>query len=274
VFQSGDADYVTIGSADAAWLAYDRLLGPQLRRNDDLSVSYYGFDTTRAPFDDVRVRRAVAMAVDWDRIVHLDDADAAVATSLVPAGITPRPAEDLSPRHDPEAARAELAGAGYPGGTGLPPITMITGGGATDAAVAAELERELGLTVVQEIMPFDDYTERIDTEAPAMFAVDWIADFPHPQDFLGLLLETGSTSNVGGWSDPAFDAQLEAAASTGDLAAQEAAYTEAERIVQDQAPLVPLRYGETWALAREGLQGANQNGTGFLRFAGLDWEVR
>jgi len=274
VFQSGDADHVNVSTADATWLAYDRGLGPQLRRIDDLSVSYYGFDTTRPPFDDPRVRRAVSMAVDWDRLVRLDDAGAVIATSLVPAGIAPRADEDLSPIHDPEAARAELAAAGYPGGQGLPPITMVTGGGATDAAIAAELARELGMQVALEVMPFGDYNRRLTSEAPQIFSVDWIADYPHPHDFLGLLLESGSSANTGGWSHPAFDAALEAAASTADLDAQQAAYTDAERIVREEAPLIPLRYGETWALSRDGLLGADQAGLGHLRFAGLEWAER
>jgi oligopeptide transport system substrate-binding protein len=274
VFQSGDADYVQVGGDDATWIAYDTTLGPQLRRNDDLSVSYYGFDTSRPPFDDVRVRRAVAMAVDWDRLVALDDPRAVVATSLVPAGISGAGEGDFTPVHDPDAARAELAAAGHPGGEGLPPITMITGGGGTDEAVAEVLERELGVRVIVERMPFGDYNARLSTDPPQIFSIDWIADYPHPNDFLGLLLETGTASNTGRWSDPAYDALLEEAASTGDPVEQAAAYAAAQRMIQEQAPLIPLRYGETWALSRDGLLGANQSGLGFLRFAGLDWEDR
>jgi ABC-type transport system substrate-binding protein len=274
VFQSGDADHVQIAGDDATWIAYDKHLGPQLRRSDDLSVRYYGFDTTRPPFDDARIRRAVAMAVDWDRLVVLDDPRAVVATSLVPAGISGAGEGDFTPVHDPDAARAELAAAGFPGGAGLAPITMVTGGTGTDEAIAMELERELGLQVNVETMPFGDYNQRLATDPPQIFSIDWIADYPHPNDFLGLLLETGSASNTGRWSDPAYDAMLEAAASTSDPEEQAAAYAAAQRMIQEQAPVIPLRYGESWALSREGLLGANQSGLGFLRFAGLDWEDR
>ncbi len=77
------------------------------------------------------------MAVDWDRLVTLDDPRAVIATSLVPAGIPGAGDGDFTPRYDPDAARAELAAAGHPGGDGLAPITMITGGGGLDEAVAA-----------------------------------------------------------------------------------------------------------------------------------------
>ena len=63
-FERGDLDYAPIGAADAAWIAYDPVLGPQLRRVPAMSTDYYGFDTTAKPFDDVQVRRAFGAAVD------------------------------------------------------------------------------------------------------------------------------------------------------------------------------------------------------------------
>ena len=57
-----------ISFLDAGWIAYDKVLGPSLRSDPSLSVTYYGFDTQQAPFDDVRVRQAFARAVDWRRL--------------------------------------------------------------------------------------------------------------------------------------------------------------------------------------------------------------
>ena len=72
-FVAGDLDVTPIGFSDAGWIAYDRELGPSLRSEPSLSVTYYGFDTVHPPFDDVRVRRAFAMAVDWGRLAALDE---------------------------------------------------------------------------------------------------------------------------------------------------------------------------------------------------------
>jgi oligopeptide transport system substrate-binding protein len=98
----------------------------------------------------------------------------------------------------------------------------------------------------------------------------WSADYPHPHDFLGLLLESGSTSNEGRWSDTAFDAALEAAAATDDISEQERLYATAERIVRDEVPVIPVSYHRTWALSRDGLGGAEPTGLGIIRFASLD----
>ena len=70
-FQDGDLDYSPIGGYDAQWIRYDHDLGPALRTVPSASVTYYGFDTGRPPFDDPRVRQAFAWAVDWKRIVEL-----------------------------------------------------------------------------------------------------------------------------------------------------------------------------------------------------------
>ncbi len=269
-FQAGDVDYIGISGDDASWISYDRTLGPQLRRSDDLSVEYFGFDTTKPPFDDPRVRQAFAWAIDWDSLVRLADPNAVPATSLVPAGIAGRGTQDFSPRFDPDAARQALTDAGYPGGAGFPHVTLVTGGSAYEAALLDGISRELGIQLTSEEMPFDEYSQRLDSDPPQMWSLGWSADYPHPNDFLGLLLETGSPSNVGGWSDAAFDTAMDAAASTDDPAQQEAHYADAQRIVQDQVPVIPLSYGRSWALSRDGLLGAEPTGLGIIRYAGMD----
>ena len=152
-FEDGQLDYTPIGDYDAAWIRYDATLGRALRSVPSAAVSYYGFDASRPPFDDVKVRQAFAWAVDWKRIVNLSGGVSQVpATSLVPPGIPGRSERDFSPKHDPAAARASLAAAGYPGGAGFPEVTLVDSGAGYDEAILAELKRELGITVRYEGM--------------------------------------------------------------------------------------------------------------------------
>ena len=271
-FEDGAVDYTPISGADADWIAYDATLGPQLREVGSLSTDYYGFDATTPPFDDVRVRQAFAAAVDWRRIgiLALDD-PTDVASSMVPPGIPGRSDRDVVPLYDPDRARALLAEAGFPGGAGLPEITILSGGAPYDEAVITELERELGVSVHTEVMAFDDYFERLDVDAPAMWFLSWVADYPGRNDFLGVLLGTGSVNNYGGWSSPEFDAAIAEAGAAADPALAGAAYDRAEEVVQRDAPVIPMSYGTGWALSRDGLLGAGQNGLGSLRLAGMAW---
>ena len=272
-FQGGEVDYAPIGGFDASWIAYDRDLGPQLREVESLSTDYYGFSATTPPFDDVRVRQAFAAAVDWRRIgkLSLDD-PAGIATSMVPPGIPGRSDRDVVPVHDPGRARALLAEAGFPGGAGFPDVTILSGGAPYDEAVIVELKRELGVTVRSEVMEFGAYFARLDADSPQMWFLSWVADYPGRNDFLGVLLGTGSANNYGRWSSPDFDAAaIAAAGSAADVAAANVAFDRAEDVVQRDAPVIPVSYGTGWALAREGLLGAGQNGLGSLRMAGLAW---
>jgi oligopeptide transport system substrate-binding protein len=270
VFEAGEVDHTEIGEADATWIRYDRALGPTLRSTEALAVDHYGFDTQRAPFDDVLVRRAFAQAVDWERLARLNGESATPATSLVPAGVPGRSGQDFTLAHDPEEAQRELAAAGYPDGRGFPSTTLRSYGLGYDEAVVTELSQVLGVTIEVEVLPFDEYTSLLDVDPPSFWTMGWSADYPHPHDFLGLLLESGSTSNEGRWSDPAFDAALEAAAATDDVSEQERLYATAERIVRDEVPVIPVSYHRTWALSRDGLAGAEPTGLGIIRFASLD----
>ena len=271
-FASGDLDYTPVSSIDATWIGYDQQLGPQLRLVASLSVQYYGFDTSRPPFNDARVRRAFGEAIDWRRMAALSGSDGTsqVATSMVPPGIPGRSDTDFVPKYDPADARTLLADAGFPGGAGFPATTLMTGGSGFDPAIVAEVKRELGITLQAESMG-DGYFDRLASDPPAMWGLGWVADYPGRNDFLGVLLGTGQSNNYGRWSSATFDAAIADAVSAADPTAASAAYDRAETVVRDEVPVVPVVYGPGWALSRQGLLGAGQNGLGIVRMAGLAW---
>jgi len=271
LFTQGDLDYVGIGAGDASWIAYDPELGPQLRKTESFGLSYYGFNTQVPPFDNPDVQRAFAEAVDWDRIVTL--AEGTPATSMIPPGIPGRDDGDHSPTYNPDEARALLKDAGYEGGVGFPEVTLATYGVGFEETVAHELEANLGVNVRVEALDFEDYLQKVAVSTtPTMWTLSWIADYPHAHDFLGLLLETGSSSNTGRWSNAEYDALIGQAAATDDPEAQAGFYSQAQDILAREVPVVPLTYDESWALSRNGLMGALQSGVGLIRYAGLDWQ--
>ncbi len=273
-FADGELDYAPISSVDASWIAFDQKLGPQLRSVPSLSVTYYGFDTSRPPFSDVRVRRAFALAVDWQRIVELAAPDGAFpATSMVPPGIPGRSERDLAPHQDIPGARQALADAGFPGGSGFPNVTLVTGGDGYEAAVVAQLRETLGIDVRIEQMDFNDYFTKLALDPPAFWSLTWIADYPGPNDFLGLLLRSSALSNYGRWVSPEFDEAIVKAGAADTPGEARTAFERAEEVVGRDAPVIPLSYGTGWALARNGLLGAGQNGLGMLRMAGLAWRT-
>jgi len=274
-FRSGDVDLTQVPSPFASWLAYDRDLGASLREGVSVNLEYLGFDTTSPPFDDARVRQAFAKAVDWRRLVALgSDGSEAPATGMIPPAIPGRSPDDYLPAFDPDGARALLADAGYPGGRGFPPVTFITNGNLHAEAIVAELRQNLGVDIALETMDFAQYFDRLATDPPGMWIVDWVADYPGRTAILRLLLGSDQQNNFGRWSSGPFDAALDEGSAAIDSASAASAFDRAEAIVRDEAPVVPLSYGTSYWLARDGLLGAGENGLGFVRFAGLSWADR
>ena len=269
-FQSGDVDLVQVAGSDATWIAYDADLGPHLHAAEPLTVSYFGFDTTRAPFDDPRVRRAFALVLDRERLVPLaEGASSTAAASVVPPALWPA---GFSPtlETDADEARDLLDEAGYEERSDLG--TVVVNGLALDAGPAVAVWREeLGVDVEVETMDFNDFLANLDTRPPYLFTVSWIADYPSPQALYGLLLEPGAASNYGRWSDDEFASLLEDAARAPEDDIGDA-YAVVEEYVTDQAPLIPWSYGETWWLVADGLRGLGNLTIGLLDFGRVSWD--
>ena len=273
VFGAGTLDWTPVAPEDASWIGFDRTFGPQLRSSADLVVTYFGFDTRRAPFNDPRVRRAFAQAVDWRRVVRLaDGSDALPATGMVPPGIAGRSDVNFLPPFDPAAAKRLLADAGFPDPATFPAITLVDSGTPYDAGILDQLHVNLGITVRYESRDFTDFFNRLGkADGPQFWALGWVADYPSPYDFLGILLGGGQPNNYGGWTSAAFDAAIARAAASQDPATVRAAYDQAEGAVRDEVPVVPAAYSTSYALSRTGLLGAQTNGLGILRIAGMAW---
>jgi ABC-type transport system substrate-binding protein len=191
---------------------------------------------------------------------------------MVPPGIPGRSDERFLPTFDPAEGRRLLADAGYPDPSLFPAVTLVTAGTAYDPAIVEQLRENLGVSISYESLDFATLYSRLGSpDSPDMWALSWIADYPSPNDFLGILLGSGQPNNYGGWTSSAFDEAIARAVGTADAVEARAGYDAAERIVAEEVPVVPVSYGTSAALAREGLLGATTNGLGILRLAGLAW---
>jgi oligopeptide transport system substrate-binding protein len=270
-FADDELDLVGIGGFDASWIAYDADLGPALHPAAALNVQYFGFDTTRPPFDDARVRRAFALALDRPRLVTLAEGTSAMpASSVVPPALWPEGMPDDQDT-DPARARSLLAEAGYADPAELGSIT-VNGSGLGVAPAVATWREELGVEISIEAMDFGDYLFALETQPPQVFTINWIADYPSPYALYSLLLLPDAASNYGGWEDDRFVQLLEEASSAGTDAEQADAYAAVDAHVDDEAPVVPWAYGTSWWLVRPGLRGLGNLTTGILDFGRVSWD--
>ena len=269
-YADDQVDLVGVSPFDASWIAFDPDFGPALHEAAPLSVQYFGFDTTRPPFDDARVRQAFALALDRSRLVPLSEgASGEPASSVVPPALWPDGLDNDLP-HDVAQAQRLLDEAGYVDRRDLGEIVVADVGLAVGPAVEVWRD-ELGVPITVESMEFADYFVALEEDPPQIFTINWIADYPSPYALYSLLLLPRAASNYGGWTDATFVELLQTASAAEGDAAQAAAYREVDAYVDEQAPLIPWSYPTGWWLVRPGLRGLGNLTTGILDFGRVSW---
>lgn len=243
---------------------------PALLRVEPFVESYFlRFNTRHARFADVRLRRALALAIDRETIVRdVLRGGQAAATSLTPpglAGYQPPPAVAF----DPAQARQLLAAAGHPGGRGLPPLEFVTISSEINQRLAEALQqmwrRELGLDVRIVQKEFKVLLDAFDTLDYTIARGRWIAEYPDPLTYL-TIFTTGNGVNGTGFADAAYDALLAAAAREGTPAARLAALQRAEAHLMDQMPIAPVFWGSRTTLVAASVRGWKESPLGFRNY--------
>ncbi len=197
------------------------------------------------PVADVRVRRALSLALDRQAIVdHVVRLDNPVATTFVPAGQIPGYASPAGLSYDPERARRELADAGYPQGRGLPVVEYLYNTGFNQEAIAQALkrmwERELGIRLELIGKETKAYAEDKVEHRFTISRGGWFGDYMDPTTFLDLY-QSENGHNSAGYDDPRFDALLAEAAREPDEQKRLDLLTQAERqMVEEGVPVAPI----------------------------------
>ncbi len=242
-FATGETEMVEPTSDTLPSLLKDPAV--EVHRYQDLSLSFLGLNTGIPPLDDVRVRRAMASAIDRKSLAGLSPSTRREAQGILPPGLPSySPAPKALP-FDPEAARRLLAEAGHPGGRGLPPIPFFTAqSGSSASAKSIELLRtdlaEVGITLEVHQVTWRELIERIEGHTAPTFQLGWVADLPDPDSFLRTLFEPGGSANYFAFRDEEIGRSLERGASETNPLERARIYREIEKTVLDKAPLVPL----------------------------------
>jgi peptide/nickel transport system substrate-binding protein/oligopeptide transport system substrate-binding protein len=247
------------------WL---RAKHPEIVRNAPfLGTYYFAFNTRKPPFDDVRVRKAMAIAVDRQWIAEkMVDAGNRPAWGLLPPGLDggqsfqPEWAK-LSKEACIQMAKNLLAQAGY--GPSRPLRFEIRFNSSIEhrrAAVAmATMWRELGVEAKllnSEASLHFDSLKRADFE----FARSgWIADLPASENFLAVHRSNAGAQNYSGYANPIYDAAVDRAMAEPDAARRAGLMREAEAILIDDMPILPLYFYASRSLVRPGIQGWQDN---------------
>ena len=202
-------------------------------------------NTERPPLDDVVVRRALALCTDRRRIA------AAIGHGMIPAsdGFVPPGMPGHSPGiglpYDPERARQLLAEAGYPDDPRLPTLDVLLLSATHAKPFAAILEAdwrdELGVKANWTFADRDAYWARVGHEQPHISFLGWFVDYVDPDSFLRLGLKRVQPYTH--WKNDSYEHLMKEGRRSADQEKRIALYRKADRILMEDAPILPLTYG-------------------------------
>ena len=210
--------------------------------NPLFATTYYYFSTRQAPFNDFRVRRALALLLPW-KSIRSEELYYTPASTLIPPLSGYPKVEALNTTDDGEAMEL-LDEAGYPGGAGLPPIVLMIPQGRETSNVITSMkenwEAALDTRVEVKPLPTEAYYDALGVEDYTLGTLTWIGDFADPLTFLQLWA-SDSNLNGGGFHNDDYDVLLiEASRQTGETRMKTLA--KAEKILLQQGTVLPISH--------------------------------
>ncbi|MBM3823575.1 MAG: peptide ABC transporter substrate-binding protein [Verrucomicrobia bacterium] len=246
LYLSGQADVIWDKDLIPSDLVETLRKRPDFHSFDYLATYFLRFNTTRKPFHDPRVRRALALAIDKRRIVEqITRGGERPAGHLVPPGL-PGYVSPPGLSVDPDRARALLAEAGFPGGAGFPKFHYHFDSRKSQENIAVQIqamwEKELGLRA--ELRP-QEWQVYLNTQSQLDYDISrssWIGDYNDPTTFLDLFAG-GNLNNRTGWKHEKYDTLLKRAGAEPAGPARAELLRQAETLlVEQEMPVVPLYF--------------------------------
>ena len=241
-FKNGETDWntgVALDLLDEIKLRKDYQVAPQV------ATYYYIFNTTRKPLTDVKVRKALSMAVDKKTLVEkITKGGQIVADTISPAMPPYTPPKGNA--YNVEQAKKLLADAGFPGGKGFPQLTVIYNTSDAHKKIAEYVQQQwktnLGIDVSLQNMEWKTFLDtRSNSHDFEIARAGWVGDYLDPQTFLDMFIK-GSGNNDGLYDNPKYDTAIKAdLLQKSPQREKTMADAEAMLIAQDQA-IMPLYY--------------------------------
>ncbi len=249
-YEAGELDMFLTPAADIRRVKEDPILGPEVVESPQFAIGYYNYNTKEGPTANLNFRKALTQAIDKQALIELSwGGTGIVANTIVPPGMLGY--QDYNPYpFDLEAAKASfdlaLTELGYASAADVPQLRFTYNTGADHenrvAFMAQAWSDAFGLTFDQIGSEFGVFlTTRHDLEYDVARNA-WGQDYPHPNNFLNDLFRCGGGNNDTGWCSEEYDALIDQAATEADATVQEGLYQQAEKLMLDDAVVIPLRF--------------------------------
>lgn len=260
--QSGGADGIdNVGTEDYGAVEGDDAL--QLLPRDPLNIMYLGFNVDTAPFDNETLRQAVGYAIDRERLIeNFYPEGAAPATQFQPPDMPGYEEGFEGYTYDPDRARELLAEAGYPNGVDLGPLSYRNAPRPyvpQPVQIVSDIRDQLadvGITVTPDEQESTELIDNANAGNLGFHLLGWNADFPDATNFWDYHFGAGGTVQFGTGFDDLHEVLTEAAHST-DEDARNDLYAEANQLLMQHAPVVPVAWGSSAVAFQSDVEGAH-----------------
>jgi len=266
MYENGELDVSAPPLEDMDRVKADSVLSKELYIGPVLCTYYYGFNTSKAPTNNPKVRQALSYGIDRQKLIDtvLKGGQLPAQTFACP-GIFGTPADDPKfpgIKFDPAKGKAMLAEAGYADGKGLPEITLMINTGSGHQKIAEFVQQSwkenLGIDVKLANQEWAVYLKTVKEDAPQVYRMGWCADYPDENNWVLEVFHPTKSANDPNWAGPDADefARLtEAAAAESDPAKRAAYYFDAEKLLcVDSAVIAPIYYYTTVATTKPYVQ--------------------
>ncbi|ADZ85467.1 ABC transporter substrate-binding protein [Cellulosilyticum lentocellum] len=266
--KSGEVDM--IDGIDSTGVDQIKADGNELYNVSGMNINYMAYNTTRAPFDNVAVRTALSKAVNVPELVTALYGDyAELATTILPTFMPGYSADVKQVEYDPEAAKAELAAAGF-----NQPIKMIVYNNprpynARNKALAESIQSywsKVGVEVTIEDYDWTTYKDKVVAGDYDVCFYGWIGDNGDPDNFLNLLCDQSPAMNVAKLNDEKLSAMIAEGTSTEKGEARNTIYTEAEKYIASLAVWLPISHANSLSAYSPAVQNYTYHPTGNIFF--------
>lgn len=270
-FKNGELDLIQLERQDVPALQSDAKFKEQLKFFGRPSIYYIGMNQLMyEPFKDKRVRQAIAMAIDKEKIVNeLLGGINTVANSIVPPGVPGGDRKDAkSFKFDLARAKSLMAEAGHADGKGMPPLTLTFREDRPDIKIVAEAVagqlKAIGLDVKLQSMEWLAYLEKFNAKKQTFYHMRWAADYADAENFLSHMLATWGPENKLGYNSPEFDALCKQADAEPDIDKSLPIYAQAEDVILQDAAWVPIYFQRDAELISPRVKGLRESIFGHL----------
>ena len=257
LYKAGVIDWNPSGYIPSQFIPYLRDYA-DFRHGPYQGVYFYSMCVKEKPLDNVWVRRALNAAVDRDAIANdLLKKSREPWGNFAPDGY-PGYRRPPGVRYDPAYARECLVKAGFPGGKGIPKISILFNTSEDHRRIAEAIQamwkRELNIDIELSNQEWGSYLQATSSLQYQVARRAWIGDYLDPSTFIALGV-TGDGNNRTGWSDARFDNLVRRSATELDPAKRLATLAEAESLLLADGPFLPIYHYSTNELVKPYVHG-------------------